>query len=311
MIHFEKTLPAHLFIEMCYRKTNKQGIIYEQKLNSKKFKLLSEAYGVFDGCYELAIDIYHRTIEEAMRQNYDFEYIPDDCDFIDKIIVYIQDDEVSGYLSQESKIINGKFNPLSIYIGISVINEQDVITSIMHELTHAYEDYNRQKKGAKSIDQKSKDIGYYKNTVDMGLSENYYVKSISKVIFYLTSFERNAMFAQFEGELRSCGRTFKNIKEVLNFIRQTDLYKRMLDVYDMAEKLCSISDDDSRAQFKILTIVENLSNYKFNTYNQFAKWLSNQTYKHQRKLNEIISKTAAKYLYMQDQYQYTPYSYYF
>ena len=309
MIHFKKTLPAHLFIEMCYRKKNKQELIYEQKLNRKKFKLLSESYGVFDGCYELAVDIYHRTIEEAMRQNYDFVYEPSNCDFIEKIIIYVQDDEVSGYLSQESKIINGKFNPLSIYVGISVINEQDVISSIMHELTHAYEDYNRQKKGAKSIDQKSNDIGYYKNTVDMGLSENYYVKSVSKVIFYFTNFERNAMFSQFESELRSCGRTFKNIKEVLNFIKQTDLYKRMLGVYNMAQKLCSISDDNSRAQFKILTIVDSLSNYKFNTYNQFVKWLSNQMYKHQRKLNEIISKTAAKYLDMQDQY--TPYSYYF
>ena len=306
MIHFEDTFPAHLFIEMCYGRKNKWGLIYEQKLNRKKFKLLCETYGVFDGCYKLAEEILFYIKDKIPTAiNNDFYIFIKNSNFIDKIRLITYNGDCASYEYEESKIVNGKFSPLTITIGV-VDNEKNILSSIMHELTHAYEDYKRYMNNAISLTKKAKNVNYAETV--KGVSSYDELKSmLSYLLYFLNEIERNAFITEMDGLLSLCNQKFHNIQEVLNFIRETKPYSDYQQVFELGEMICNVTD--KLAQYYILTRLKEISNHKFTTYNQFVKWLSNKIYKFQRKFNEIIPKMAAQHLNMTESF--APSSHYF
>ena len=165
MINFIDTFPSHLFIEMCYGRQNRFGFIYEQNLCNSDFKQLCESYGLFNGCDKISDIIYEKSCECNNKGVNLFNIKISNCDFIDVIVVQLIDGNIDSYIADKSVIDkNKKFNPLVLYVGINGTS-QICKSAIMHELTHAYEDYKRCVGKAQTLMTKAKNIGYDKNPI--------------------------------------------------------------------------------------------------------------------------------------------------
>lgn len=299
MIQFYDTFPTHFFIEMCYGRKNDFGVIYEQNIPHKDFKTLCEAYGVFNGCYELAVEIMNYAYKCCENEDYSFTFKVDNSSFINNIKITIVAGQISSFDTTNSKIINNKFNPLSLRIGIQCIeNNQKAL--IMHELTHAYEDYKRNINNTQSLNTKAKNIGYYKNPISMTPFYNIVKKRVSYILYHLTDFERNAYIAAIKGLFMDTDIKFRDINQALQYVKQTIIYKNYQQIFDVGEMLCNETNKEN--QKEILYYVNTLSNNNFTTYNQFVKWLSNRILKFQKKFNKIIPKIAAEYFNMVETY---------
>lgn len=296
----EDTFRTHCFIEFYYHLG--KGFLNEH--NSKlSFRKLNESYGVFNGCRTIAEQITEKVINTPCGEN--------ECKIVNmmlnnswinmvEIAIYCDNNTITtaGYDPQKSFITkcgNGKekvskFYPLKLVVNASKIagNSTKLTVALMHELTHAYEDYNRRQNGNGSIGDEARRLGYYKNNVLSydGDYENY----ISAMLYYITGFERNAFMAQFKGELDVCDKHFNSIGEIIDFLKNTQIYNN----YDVVSSYIDFfsTEIEEEVQPFVLEFVEKISNLKFSTYNRFVKYLQKKKYEIERKMNTIIPKIA-------------------
>lgn len=288
-------LDTHIFIEFYYR----EGKKFLNEHNSKlSFKMLNESYGVFDGCYEIAKQIYAH-IENKTLKNDETKKVKlhiENHEWIDSFEIIVYNDELSNVgasydSSSQIKVYDRvqKFSPLRMSVNLSYGN---IIVSIMHELTHAYDDYNRRIKGKPSINDRAKEIGYYSNKT-VGNYDNE-KKYISFILYYLTDFEVNAHLSQLKGELQNCDRYFASIKQIVNYIKGTDVCKRYEKIKTYIDFFSSVTNEES--QRMVLSWVSELSNLKFKTYKNFVNYINDKYDKTERHMNRLIPKIAYEYL---------------
>lgn len=299
MIKFIDTFPTHFFIEMCYNRKNRFGFIYEQNLRGNDFKRLCESYGLFNGCDVLAEQIYEKFCEANEKGLSEFSMVIDNSEFINIIDVYLMRGQISSFDTSSVIDEDNKYNPLILDLGTDATPRQ-MKGLLMHELTHAYENYIRIAKNKKSLIQKAADSGYGKNPLNMTETYKEKKRMISYILYHLNDFERNAYIAQIKGELLNAEQEFENIDDALNFIRTTISYRNYKTIFKWANQICN--ETDKYTQSAILRYVSELSNNNFNTYNQFVKWLSNRVLVYQNKFNRIIPKMAAEILYMKESF---------
>lgn len=284
---FEDTR-KHVFLEFFYRTDKRFLLEHFSKTN------LNEAYGVFDGCEELSDYICDELgkgyVTNPMQINVNNEWVKDiKISFFDNAT----NDYDASYAPVGSKITNGQFEPLVLNVGFdSLYNRNELKVALMHELTHAYEDYNRRENGKDSLVDVGEKFGYFKN-----ISGSYKTKNeeyVSSLLYYITSFEKNAHIAQFVGELRNNPNRFKSVEEVTNFLKQTEIYTTYEAVNSLIEELLDFTDKDF--QNYIMKIFKKYSNYNFKNFNQLCKWLKKKQYEIQRKFNTLIPKITYDYL---------------
>jgi len=170
-------LKTHIFIEFYYR----HGKFLNEHNSKLSFRELNESYGVFNGCNELAKEIYNRIKEIGLKngENRVIALNLKNHKWIDTIEVYLYTDEVSNVgasYNSSSKIVfygglkgnQQKFSPLKLNVNL---NHKNIVISLMHELTHAYEDYNRRTNKKPSLSDKALDNGYYLNN-PVGVYDN-------------------------------------------------------------------------------------------------------------------------------------------
>ena len=162
----------------------------------------------------------------------------------------------------------------------------------MHELTHAYEDYNRQINNKPSMTDKALENGYYLNN-SVG-NYGYDKKYISYILYYLTDFEVNAHLSQLKGELQNCDKYFVNIQQIVDFLKKTDVYKHYSVIKSYIDFFSNISDEKS--QSIVLSWVSDLSTLKFRTYKNFVNYINKKYNKIERHMNRFIPKIAYEYL---------------
>lgn len=290
---FVDSFPAHFFVEMYYNRGKKNGgFIYEEKLDHSHFTQLCESYGVFNGCEEITKEIM--DIVDCMLKNNveNFKTKINNSTFIENVEIKLTNSSSSAFYS-DSQIKNGKYNPLRLRIGIAT-SKRNIISSIMHELLHAYENQQRCVNNAPSMGKAARTIGYDKNPINKTPSYNIIKQNISYVLYHLTDFERNAYIAQIKGELEACDKAFWDIKDAFEYIKTTVPYRNYQTIFSFCSELCGI--ENNKAQKDILKYVSELSNYNFKTYDDFRNWLNMKMKKYQRKFNNILPKIAAEYL---------------
>ena len=158
---------THIFIEFYYGKGNKFLNEHNSKLT---FRKLNESYGVFDGCYELAKQIYNNIKEMNLKSGESrvLNLHIKNCKWIEtfEIMAYYDENSNTGAAyntsSQIVKSVNNtcKYLPLKLSVNLASNN---IVINLMHELTHAYEDYNRKINDKPSITNKALENGYYLN----------------------------------------------------------------------------------------------------------------------------------------------------
>ena len=285
----------HIFIEFYYR----NGKFLNEHNSKLTFRKLNESYGVFDGCYELAKQIYN-NIKKMNLKNGEGRVLNlhiKNCKWIEtfEIMVYYDENSNTGATynssSQIVKSVNNtrKYLPLKLSVNLASNN---IVINLMHELTHAYEDYNRQINDKPSITDKALENGYYLNN-SVG-NYDYDKKYISYILYYLTDFEVNAHLSQLKGELQNCDKYFVNIQQIVDFLKKTDVYKRYSVIKSYIDFFSNISDEKS--QSIILSWVSDLSTLKFRTYKNFVNYINKKYNKIERHMNRLIPKIAYEYL---------------
>lgn len=285
-----ENLRTHIFIEYFFR--HKKGFISEQRTRSKT-KQLFEAYGLFNGCYEISKYICDNIIKST--KDY-FQIKINNVSFIDTVRVeidYYETDSCAFVTDKNygSVIKNGKYDPLLLYVGADIVNdEKSLLPLIMHELTHAYQHFNlllrNSNYGLGEIGEKNK---YFKNLEYQPMLPKYQ-SQMKDILYYFYNFEHGAFIATIQGFLKNTNHQFSNIEEICDFIKNTVIFKNYETIFKWVENMKEITD--KRTQESILAYVESCSAYTFNTYNQFVKWITNKSYQIQKKFNEIIPKIA-------------------
>lgn len=283
------TLQTHLFIEMVYGGHN-GGVIKEQTMPSKDFKLLSESFGVFSGCEELAGEV----AVKAWRMKNDgdmISYFKPKSDFIDFVIIAREDGDNCAY-ETSSKLNDGnKYDPLILRFGDETIDSRNFKARIMHELAHAYEDWARRASGSEGLNGLAKKFGYSK-TVQAIRQGNETPGSLQYALnfmfYYFSDFELNAHITSILGDFEMCDETFNSVREALDWIKGLKDYQNYLTLLEYAESFLNLTDKNE--QDKILIHASVVSNRKFKTYDQFKKWLRKRVYKVKKRLDTTIPK---------------------
>jgi len=290
---FVDSFPAHFFVEMYYNRDKKNGgFIYEEKLDHSHFTQLCESYGVFNGCEEITKEIMD-IVDYMLKNNVEiFKTKINNNTFIENVEIKLTNTSSSAFYG-DSQIKNGKYNPLRLRIGIAT-TKRNIMSSIMHELLHAYENQQRYVNNAPSMGKAARTIGYDKNPINKTVSYNDIKQKISYILYHFTDFERNAYIAQIKGELEACDKSFWDIKDAFDFIKTTIPYRNYQKIFSFCSELCEI--ENNKVQKDILDYTSELSNYNFKTYDSFRNWLIMKMKKYQRKFNNILPKIAAEYL---------------
>ena len=287
------SLITHTFIEF-YMRTSK-GLIAEERLMEDKFKRkLFEAYGVFRGCEEAAEYIARHTmmLDNAGRitMNPPLSFIKEVC------VVFVDGKKSYASYRPDETVVNkdGTFDYVEFSVRKPIGDYNELVTFLMHELTHAWQDYHLRTKGT-TLSSETNKVGYptFQKYVNTGKTLE---SRISILLYYLDAFEKGAYESMIQGELRKIkGKKFETIKDAIDSLKNTKTYK----TYEVVKTCANIYTDktlDEKNKLIILRTVNNLSNYNFKTFNDFSEWASKRTERMLRKLDNIIPKIAVNSL---------------
>lgn len=268
----------------------------EFKLNNHIYPYrIDEKYGKFDNA-----GLVVKHIIDKLKTKYRSQVI--DCSefnvFFKKIDITIDNSgtHIASYDSLKNDIL---------YIEILCESKKDFIKDIdvyvkliVHELLHAYEDYNRINKTGKSIFDFYGDK--YINSFTSVNSENEIKKYLSRCNYFLISQERNAYLSQLEYDIESI---FKNehIKiEDFNYtkfkenLKKTDIWKEYFNLSLFILKLYNSKLDNEQIKY-IEDIWQDLYSEK-KTFNQIRKELYNKWQKFEKKFEQLVPKIICKYI---------------
>jgi len=278
-------LASHVFLEYFYR----PGRMFIREHLIKGTELIFENYGVYKSCEEDAKKIANEI--SAYPDSKEL-YVPLFNQFVNivHIIRNTESDSSSGeYNPEKSKFTGNKFDEIEIRINTG---KNTGLGVIMHELTHAYQDYKLRLKG-KTLRNELEKSNYFKQTLTV--YKDIDEARVVYVLNFLNEFERGAYLSQISGELGSCNiKSFGTVNDIMDFIKNTVTYQNYKDIFTAADKLSEITDKER--QNKILTYANKYGRYTFSEYKAFIKWLENKCSKCKHKLSETLPKYICKYL---------------
>lgn len=278
--------------------------------------IILEQYGKYDGQIELAQQLtnkirndyryitneisrtYTIDADEINKEASDEEKFPGF--FYHKLTIVVDPKSSStAYIPSENNFDNkeNKFNNVKIYIGNnSLFNGKNrLFKSILHELTHAWHDYNSYIKDefghnkGKSLQILGKESKYYHNIRNDKPITN--IEKFCKSIMYLlTKFESNAYSSEIYSELEEYDGKIIYWKDAWKVFRNSSTYKSFIDMYISLNNLQKLSNVEQKTIFAEYYNKHNKTNL---TFNKIYKKLNNQF----EKLFEHIMKNCSKIYY--------------
>lgn len=187
---------------------------------------LFEAHSVFHKCREISnfLSLFLYTFQPKESS------ILFMCDEIDELkndyfrtitINYESDLDDNGQYDQrysKEAFNDSRFDFITINIKV---NSDNINDKIEHELTHAYDDLQRQINKADSLNIKTIKSKY--NNLQINDNDSKFVKDVKNLLYLLDRPEQNAYLAQFDGILGK--NKFRNIQRAYNIIYNSKLYK--------------------------------------------------------------------------------------
>lgn len=285
-----KELETHLFIEFFFN-SSRNGLISEQLVRGTHRRSLLEQYGVDSRVVEFAHDITYnlkrgKTLFSS-RGHYG-QGFP-----IRNVMFRILTNCTGrlGYVHRMTTLKNDENGEkyiefMLVDVTEDMLSEKDLLTYIVHELTHALQDCGLSHSG-KRLQSQNDNTGYGKYA---GNQECGYAKSVADLLYFFNYFERGAYMAQLASYLREYQGKFGSIRELLDYLYDTPIYRHYAELLKDADFL--INNIPERHKQKVLDAANNLSNYDFKRYGDFARYLKNAEYKVRTKLNQLIPKIA-------------------
>ena len=276
--NYNNYFKSHLFIEYYFKK---QRLFLLEELNyfDNKNKLF-ENFGLFNNVDDIADIIYKNILQNNLKINLNNSWI-------DNLKLINNKNIIAAYDTKNSKIINNKFNPLILHINKDKLlnDENSVISIIVHELQHAYEDYNRQIKNKENLMNSLLKNNYLKITK---YTDDEIKKQINYILYFSNKIEQNAFIAQLVKQIKDEKFNFNSIEEIYNYIKTKTIFKNYIKVLNSIDLFINCNDLD--IQNNIINYLNDIISNKFNTYNQVIKFLNNKKEKMLNKFNKIIPK---------------------
>ena len=274
-------------------------IAIEYKVNdiSEGSRIINEKYGIYNGCEEL-VDFIVKDIFNHDNLDYQFEYNRDTLKdikniFFKKLIIDIDTSAEEEYGECDDNLSIDKdllVDEIWINIYDKKPNKHSIKGTLMHELTHAYNNYMMLLKGNNSfIDAARSDM--YRNIIDIrgGNTE----RDLKFILYFLLGYERNAFIGQLKSELESHRNKINTPKDALEILKKCPIYKTYLRVDNTIRyHLTNSKDSDLIANIykEITGSDKNESSLKI------LKRLKSQSDKALKKLNTIIPKLCVENL---------------
>ena len=245
-----------------------------------------EKYGVFDECVGISRNILDLIKGNQSGKNATYELKPNSL--TKKVHVSFErvPDVIAGYRYKDSVYDENEkmFERITLVVSYP---EKTELPSVMHEIQHAKEDLELRKKG-KNIEDVLTYYGYGKNVTYRNDGE--LEKAISHILYYLTSFERNAFINSIYAEMETNKKGFDTVANAVEFIRDTEFYKSYENVLYNCKYFIELEDD--RKKTVVLDCVNSKSNLYFGNYRKFRNWLKSKITEYRKKFNTIIPKMA-------------------
>lgn len=285
-------LITHIFIETYF---NHSGLLTEEHLRtSEERKQLFESYGIFNGCEEAA-----QEIEMAVTNNNGNSTVvtvsPSSLTFVNKVTVYLIGEKVGkgAYDETQTKVNkDGIFDEIVIYLNNNT-SSKEMINTLMHELTHAYQDYNLRKRG-KSLVNQGKKVGYDTTMQYVHGEKNNgtLAKNMATLFYLLNEFESSAYLTGLLNDVKDAlaNNKFDNISQAVHYITK---HSKVFDYYNKVNRLTTkYCDPNLPLDLKQLVVkaAKMTSGYNFQNFKQVSNWLKSRTYK----LSDKIERTLPK-----------------
>lgn len=268
-----------------------------------------ENAGLYDGIEDLSRFLTNK-IKSHQEYNFILEYNYDDIQlrnfnniFFSKIIIKCERNKYNNnygeYIPNEeidfNKTIN-KFNYIRINLSLSIKHiAQEVYRILLHELTHAWDDYNSYKNKTTSL--KTVLLNNYNNILKiLDTSKNSYDEIIGKILYFLSDIEMNAFMTEIAGYLYDTldTNTIDNPHKAVEILKNSDLYKNYKNIGSI---LNSISETSDYEEFKNkLTNTFNEVNNTDYSSDKVLKILINKYIKIMRKIESNIGKLCVRYV---------------
>lgn len=297
-----------------------QEFAIQESLKKSLLTSINEKYGVYDGQIKMLSDL-SISIIDALKENKNiasFSLNKNDLKdykniFYEYFCVRIKNNCDSAYLPERSKY-NPKtklFDQVIIdinYIEINFGNYKSILKILVHEMTHAWQNYLMNVKG-KSLNDFSRDDQKYR--INLNAETNNDIEKICKEIIYMTeSFEINAFLSEISTTLEKCLKDeYTNIKNDTNkefvesnkILSYKEAYKLFIEThtykkYSELRSLFYQIDESKYQQVRdIFTNFYNKVNKTNLTWNKIYKTLNNKFIKIFNKFDTNVPKLYYEY----------------
>lgn len=285
-------------------KTFYYDVFNESYIKGSNHWLVFEKAGTYNGQIKFAVDIakeLYRDLKYNKILKYNRDTLIDkgleNIFFKDIVIVY-SPTKNSYYAARENFDNDSKlFDEVKIYINSAENRDyKDILTSLVHELTHAWEDYNRHLDGVDSLYKlTNKDSKYAISSLEEYNSEEVedILKELVKKFDYLsTSFERNAYASELRAYLEANREDINGYNDALKVFYESGIFKELSALIETFETYQN-SDTIKRIAAEQYNLLFSKYRDKEIKYNQFWK----RSLRHLYDIKEKLSKNLAKIYY--------------
>lgn len=266
----------------------------EFKLDHNLYPYVVESLGKFDNAGKVV-----KHITDTLKTNFESQVI--DCSNDNVYFKYINiklNTNEKGYGSYL------KFKDDTVYLEIGANKEyfneniDRYVKTIVHELLHGYEDYNRIKNTGQGIFAYYNDK--YKNSFNNINSQDDLKMWLSRYNYFLNSQERNAYLSQLESDIESLFKNEHITIEDFNYTKFKDKLKNSfmwkeyfkLSIFILKLKNAKLTNEEKK-------YVENLWAQLYNekkTFSQIIKELYNNWEKFEKKFEQLVPKIICSYI---------------
>ena len=273
------------------------AIEYKENHLYSRTRVILEKYGVYDGCEELAKHIVklakkdgYNTVVKLTKDNLpDFKNI-----FFENIIVNIDTSEDNGaeYIDNEELNKDLLFDEVVINVYLTKQQISELQSTLMHELTHAYNNYMMLLKGNRNYINVAKST-LYKNIVSFPekINAEYHIK---RAMYFLLGYEKNAFIAQIKADLENNKDKIYGPIDALNVLKKSETYV----TYQRLNKAIGRYFNNNLSEEKIKEIEDaytDITGQKM-TRNKIFKKLQALSDKTMKKLDKILPKLCVESL---------------
>jgi len=259
-------------------------------------KKLNESYGVFNGCQELAVKIADEIFEKWGKGDEVKCPIDVPCWFSADDMAHIYPTNLN--LNAAYILDPRTEGRVTIFVNPKIVdkyNETRLLSSLMHELTHAYRDFLKSRIGTSEHESSKKD-GYFKNFDYRfkNYDENLKLKNKFSLFIYMTNqMEFPAFIAGMYGCLANSMREIEDANDALDAIRDTIEYRNFVKIFEFAKYVSECKD--MVVQMSLIQYANELTNMNFNNFSQVKRFVLNKYKRASYKIMKFIPKMIYKF----------------